>query len=259
MQNFGIINETFKNILVDSIAMKDGKGKRMFSKYVKALKENKVFRAQYHVYNSIENKVEADRYKSSEYINESINLLKKLGKNTIITENTKLLNFLVKNGYSVYDGDYLHKTLHENINTLVSINKSFKTLDSIVEASHYVNSFINENVSVIKDTTEIVTFPNKTVKAIWEAKFNERYSDLSVIENSIIKSVMEGNVEAQKSIYTELVDSCLESINTNLLECTIDEKDKLLQVKDKLLRFTYNENTFVSEISKINSLKSSLI
>jgi hypothetical protein len=84
--------------------------------------------------------------------------------------------------------------------------------------------------SVIKDTTtEIVTFPNKTVKGFW--KLNLTRDIVIWVHWKFNKSVMEGNVEAQKeSIYTELVDSCLESI-TNLLECRLMKRISY-QVKD---------------------------
>ena len=51
----------------------------------------------------------------------------------------------------------------------------------------------------------------------------------------------------------------MDLIDVQLNECTIDEKNTLLQVKDKLLRYQYNSDNFTSEMSKINYLKTTLI
>ena len=47
-------------------------------------------------------------------------------------------------------------------------------------------------------------------------------------------------------------------IDNQLKECTIEQKDTLLQVKDKLLRSKFNSDTFASEMSKINYLRTTL-
>ena len=63
----------------------------------------------------------------------------------------------------------------------------------------------------------------------------------------------------RKDLYFQTIRECIDLVNQQLSECSIDEKDKLLQVKDKLLRFKYNENEFISEMSKIVSLKGNLV
>ena len=260
MQNFGIINETFKNILVDSIISKNGKGKQIFKKYVKALKESSALTTQYQVYNNLETKVEANKDKSLMYVTESISLLKELGKDTIIAENTKLVNFLIKNGYKVSTDDYNLKELHENIDKLVMNEKTSKNLDTLLESKYFINDFINTNVEILKEEKEDY-FHTKTVGKMMVEKFNNRYDDDSLTESEmkVIKSVIRGNESERKELYGNMIRECVELVDEQLKECTIEEKDKLLQVKDKLLRFKYNEADFISEMSKIVSLKSNLI
>jgi hypothetical protein len=260
MQNFGIINETFKNILADSIGTKNEKGKRMFKNYIKTLKENRVYRTQYHIYNKLENKVESDRFKSSEYVNESINVLAKLGTKAIVSENSKLVKYLEKFGYDLCKDEYPHKKLHESIHSLATTPKTHKSLETITESSHYINNYITTNTnSIVTESNSKFYHPTVLGKELFK-RFNERYNGkLNESEKKVFKVVTTGTEEERKVFYTEMIRECIELLDEQLKECDIQEKDKLLQVKDKLLRFEYNKENFVSEISKISNLRGTLI
>jgi len=259
MQNFGIINETFKNILADSIVAKDEKGKRVFKKYIKALKENRVFRTQYNIYNKLENKVEEDKFKSSEYVKASIKVLEQLGAKIILCENAKLVKYLTKFGYEVSKDDYPHKELHESIHSLVVKKRRAKNLDSITESTHYINDYINTNTKPIVAEAKNFYAPSALGTELIK-KFNERYKDkLNESEIKVFKIATRGTEEDRKELYGTMVLECIDLVNAQLIECSIEEKDKLLQVKDKLLRFKYNKDGFISEISKIVNLKGNLI
>ena len=47
MKNFGNIKDTFNSILSEAIIKKDKGGKKIFSDYLKVLKENKTLRSKY--------------------------------------------------------------------------------------------------------------------------------------------------------------------------------------------------------------------
>jgi hypothetical protein len=262
MQNFGIINETFKNILADSIVSKSEKGKKVFRRYIKALKENRVFRTQYNIYNKLENKVETDRFKSGEYVHESIKVLKNLDKDVILNENSKLISYLTKFGYEVSTDDYPYKELHENIHSLVVSEETAKNLDIITESSHFINNYIKNNTKPVIAESTGKFFHQSTLGNELYKKFNERYADkLNESEKRVFKVVTDkrSTEEDKKNLYADMIRECIELVNEQLKECNIEEKDKLLQVKDKLLRFKYNKDKFVSEISKIVNLKGNLI
>ena len=91
-------------------------------------------------------------------------------------------------------------------------------------------------------------------------KFNEKYVDLlSESEKDIFKLVTNSDSNGKMEFYQNNVTECVDLLNLKLNEdCTIEEKDKYLRVKDKLLRYKYNEDTFISEITKITSLKKTL-
>ena len=50
MDNFGNIKDTFNNILSNSLLNKDEKGKKLFSKYIKTLKEDDKLRNEYLIF-----------------------------------------------------------------------------------------------------------------------------------------------------------------------------------------------------------------
>ena len=75
MNNFGTIKSTYNILLAEGIAKKTSDGKVAFKNYIRTIKESKALRTQFDVYYSIENKIESDKFKASEYVNECISLL----------------------------------------------------------------------------------------------------------------------------------------------------------------------------------------
>ena len=258
MQNFGIINETFKNIFADAVRDKDLKGKRVFKAYFKALKESNVLRSQYHIYDKLEKMVEVDKLKSNNYVKESISILKKLGKDNIVSENNKLVKFLTKYGYEIIKEDYDKKELHKNINSLAIKDKTSGNIDKLLESTYFISDYINNNKVVIKEEPSEIFKTDMVLEAAQE-KFNDKFASINEGEFDIVKLIIGKDVKGQEKVYTDMVKECIDLVNLQLVECNIDEKDALLQVKDKLLRYSYTEDNFISEITKIIDLKSDLI
>ena len=71
MENFGNIKDTFKNIVVESVLRKDKEGKKVFSKFLKTLKENKTLSDQYLIYKNLQTKKFDDGGQAREYIKEN--------------------------------------------------------------------------------------------------------------------------------------------------------------------------------------------
>ena len=80
-------------------------------------------------------------------------------------------------------------------------------------------------------------------------RFNSKYSDISEDEKQILKSILNGSEENKEKVYKNLKTECIDLIDKKLQENTdLDMKDKMLKVKDKLLRLSYNPNTYVDNI-----------
>jgi hypothetical protein len=82
---------------------------------------------------------------------------------------------------------------------------------------------------------------------------------LSLDESSILRSIINSDTESHVKLFNDNIRECVDLIDSNLLECDIETKDKLLKVKDKVLRMSYNNDSFISDISKIIELKRDLI
>ena len=130
MENFGNIKDTFKNIVVESVLRKDKEGKKVFSKFLKTLKENKTLSDQYLIYKNLQTKKFDDGGQAREYIKENITLLRNLNEGHIQKGNDYFLKLLkgvkiIKENDSFYnDISYLTKTKKtpsniDKLNTLV--------------------------------------------------------------------------------------------------------------------------------------------
>ena len=93
----------------------------------------------------------------------------------------------------------------------------------------------------------------------FQTKIKKHYEANGWIVINTIKLSVNGSDSDKKELYNETIIECVDLIDVQLNECTIDEKNTLLQVKDKLLRYQYNSDNFTSEMSKINYLKTTLI
>jgi hypothetical protein len=79
------------------------------------------------VVSNIEDKVESNREKATEFVKENIALFSKFDKKTILEANKNLSGFI-----GLKDVDYKHKDLHENISKLIFTNRTPKTVDVAV-------------------------------------------------------------------------------------------------------------------------------
>lgn len=257
MQNFGKIHETFKNILVNGVVDKAPKDRAIFKTYLKQLKENKTLKTQYQIFNKLEHKIHEDVEESKLLVDECISVLSNLGKDAVNEVNNKLVKFLTKHGYKLTTG-YDSESLHEHIAKLAFSDKNALTINSIVESKLYLIKYTNLNV--IKEAISVEPYANRFLGPVMVEKFNNKYLGLlSELERKAVKLMINGKDEDRQEFFKSSVTECIDLVNTRLNEeCTIDEKEKYLQVKDKLLRYQYDADAFMSEISKITFLKNTL-
>ena len=64
----------YNNVLTESIISKNNDKKSLFKKYLKTIKENEVLKLQFMVFTNIENKIEPDKIKAMQFVNENIGL-----------------------------------------------------------------------------------------------------------------------------------------------------------------------------------------
>jgi hypothetical protein len=220
---------------------------------VKTIKENEALKNQFLVYNIIENKVEINESKAKAFVDECMNIISKYNTKDILIANNKL----VENIMFEKDSDYDKKELHENIATLIFTSKTPKNIDTILEAKAYIVNYILNNKE--KEVSESVALPNSLVSTIMVEKYNQKYADLDESEKEILKTLIDSDDTTKKEVYTKTVRECIDLINEKLVESSLDAKDKLLKVKDKLLNDTLEINEdYTKNISKLVELRNSL-
>ena len=252
MQNFGKIKNAFNGILVESFVKDNDSNKTLFKTYIKTIRENEALKTQFLVYNNIENKIEENELKANLFIQENIALLNKFSKKEILESNTKLAKSI-----SIENELYEKQELHENLTKLIFLSKNAKNIDAIVEAtSNLIIHMKNNKLKLVKEAIEL---PNSMLSTIMVDKYNEKYSSLDENEKEILKVLIKSNDDQKHEVYKKTLKECIDLINENLKEADLNAKDKLLQVKEKLLNDTIEINEhFFKNISKLVELKSSL-
>ena len=104
-----------------------------------------------------------------------------------------------------------------------------------------------------------VNLPPSILTKMAVSKFNSKYADISEDEKKIIKSILNGSEKNKKNIYENIKLECIDLIDNKLEEnIDLELKDKMLKVKDKLLRLSYNPDDYVDDIGKVYQLKQSV-
>ena len=254
MENFGNIKDTFKNLVVESIIKKNEKGKKLFSKFLKTIKENKTLKNQYLIFSNLQNSRFDDGVEAKEFVKENIELLKGLNEGHIVKGNEFFVKLLKGNKIIKENQEFYNK-----ISYLVNTAKTPSNIKKINETINYIVKNMLEKEEVEEVVTESVYLPPSVLTKLAVNKFNSRYSNISESEKEIIKTVLNGTSEDKENIFNKLKRECIDGIDSKLNESSdLDLKDKLLKVKDKLLNNSFNIDSFTSDITRIYDLKESI-
>jgi hypothetical protein len=254
MSNFGNIKDTFKNLVIESTIKKDNKGKKLFSKFLKTIKENKTLKEQYLIYSNLQNSKFSGDNEARIFVKENISLLKRLNKKHIKKGNDFFLKML--------KGNKIIKENQEFYNNLLYLVNTKKTPSNIKKINESINFIVNpmlEKEVGEEVVTESIDLPPSVLTKLAVNKFNSRYSNISETEKEIIKTVLNGSNEDKEETFNKLKRECISTIDGRLNESSdLDLKDKLLKVKDKLLNTNFSLDNFNSNISKIYDLNESI-
>jgi len=255
MENFGTIKDTFNNILAESIIKKNKKGQKLFGSFLKLLKENKILKTQYYIYKNLQTPKFNNSVDAKFFIKENINLLKELNQEKIRIGNKKLLS-LLKNQDIVKE----NAELYDHINILVSTEKTPSSLGSLQKSINFIKDNILKEEEIKEESEyEKVDLPPSVLTKMAVNRFNLRYKDSDEEEKKIIKAVLNGTDKDKKEVYNTLKTECIDLIDNRLNEeIDLDLKDKMLKVKDKILRMSYDPGEYVKNIDKVYELKKSV-
>ena len=255
MSNFGNIKDTFKNLVIESTIKKDIKGKKLFSKFLKTIKENETLKNQYLIYSNLQNTKFDDKTEAIDFVKENISLLKGLNEEHINKGNEFFLKILKGNEIVKENQEFYNK-----ITYLVNTKKTPSNIKKINETINFiVNPMLEKEVTTEEVVTESVDLPPSVLTKLAVNKFNSRYSNISESEKEIIKTVLNGSNENKEETFNKLKRECIDAIDNKLNESSdLDLKGKLLKVKDKLLNTNFSLENFKTDIGKIYDLNESI-
>ena len=251
MNNFGNIKDTFNNILSNALLSKDKKGKELFSKYLQTLKEDNNLRNEYLIYKNLTSVKFNNGTDAKYFISENIQLL----KNNDTTKGIKKLQSLIEGFDIVNDND----EIYNHINILRNTEKTPETISKLQESINFLTENMLKEVELIENEYDTVDVPPSVLTKMATNRYNLKYQDISENEKEIIKTLLNGDDEDKKKVYNNLKTECIDIIDKKLNENSdLDIKDKLLKVKDKLLRMEYNSDEYVKDINNVYELKNSV-
>lgn len=256
MQNFGKIKNAFNDILAEAIVSKDPKGKVLFQKYLKMLKESKILKTQFSVYNELEKKICDDSFTANIFLSENVKLLDKFTKKEILAENQKLGDLLINEGFATFKSyDSKMEALHESISSLIFNSGD---VNSITENRVNIVNYIKENKQI--ERKEAIGLPLNMIGGVMVNKFNAKYSTLDESEKKMLKAIISADDSQKIELHESLVGECLNAVNESLkTEEDIEVKSTLLAVKVRLLESKpVLDDSFNSNVCKLIELKKSL-
>jgi hypothetical protein len=254
--NFGLINTIFLQNAEQLLKTKSGK--QLVKEYVNKIKGSKELTKQNSLYEYIENQVDSENIK--EYVTEAINYLSDLDKKKLKLENKELSDLLGKHNLKLIESDVKTNELHSNIDDLIFVGNSIKSINEKVDKINYVVEHIkSKKANVIVENKQNFKITEDVIGYML-SKFNEKYKEqLSPEDVKLFESLTSGNEKEQAELFEQYNGDCLKLTNDTLTE-DIDSttREKLINVKEALLEEKYNKETFVEDILKMIDLKNTL-
>lgn len=257
MYNFGKIKETYNKIYLESFATKDINKKQVFEYYISKLKESKILREEFDCYNSIQNAGFSNELDSQIFIEGNLDVIKNIDRVDLNDIHSDLINNLKENGYSLIEPNNEIIVLFENV---LNLEKTHKNLNKITESIIKLRkTLVKEGYQETKEE-EMIALPTNVMSNLLVNKFNSKYSELDENTKQIIKVSLNGSEEEKSKLFNSTLKECVELVNDKLKESAndLELKDKLLQTKERLLEMSFNDETYIENLTKLVELKSNL-
>ncbi len=242
---FGVLNYVMESN-IEYLIKND---KKVIKEYVDLIKKDKNLSAQYLFINALKNY--SLKENSKEYIQEALSLSQKnLNKGQIYESNLKVIKFLKEHHLSKNNISKEIAKLYENCDFLLRSNKKLSNLNDTVKAINEISNYVDANKVILNESKDIAI--DEIIR-----KYNEKYSsELTLEEKEITKQLLEcNNSKGKEKLFTKLQNECVKSINNLYKNTTVDEKAKLVELKETILNLTFNEDTIVEDITKLLEMK----
>jgi len=256
MYNFGQIKETYNKIYLESFSGKDKKKKSLFNFYLKKLRESEVLKEEFECYNAVQTNNFSDPLTSQLFIEQSINIIKNLNQEELKKYHDELIKTLNENNVKLISPSDEKITIFEELLNLENKSKNLNKLSESITKLR--NSLVKEGSE--QDNVNGVSLPTNVLSNLLVNKFNSKYSDLDEGSKNLIKVLLNGGENEKTELFNSTLKECVELVNNKLKESysDLELKDKLLQTKERLLEMSFNNETYIENLTKMLELKDNL-
>jgi hypothetical protein len=260
--NIGKLNAIFLQNISNLLKRKDGP--KLMKEYTSIISKNKMLLREYMLFDYIDKIENTENLK--DYISEGIAYLDGINRTTLKEFNEKVAKFMNDNKIEKID-EIQNEKLYEALDSLIFTKKTLKTINERVNKLNQIVTLIKENKKnkeLTEESDDETLVINEDADSFFQFainKFNDKYNDLLTEEEKMVfKAVTSPTTEEEKQlVFEEQRKNCIDLTNSFLKE-SIDSitREKLLNVKEKLLEQKFNENTFFDDILSLVELKQTL-
>ena len=226
--------------------MNNRNGKKFINEVSNLIKNNKVLKEQFNIYNSICNKKNVSNPES--YVDGVLEYVSKLNinKNDIKKANEKLIDLIESNANvnKLLDIDDDTLKLYEEIDFILTNKKSINNID---EYNKIKNSLVEKFDRDNKDNSD-----NNTVNENYEtslSEITEKYKDLTDDEIKLIEGIISSDKD-KSSLFEEYKSETIGNIDEAIKNASDGDKEQWLNIKETLSEKKYNKDSLIDDILK---------
>ena len=222
-------------------------------KIYKLIKENKVLKAEFDIYNAL---VYPDSVEdTNQYVNEALSIIPKFTKEQLIRNNQKFINAIRKLGLNemvtISDEDM---NLFESIEYIMLNGKKLSNINEYVDAKKCISEHIENKCSTKIDESKTID----DVLGEGIEKMNENYeSNLNNDEKILVEKL--SSLENKESYFDMAKIDTLKILNNSMELCEGEDKEKLTQIVENISNKNYDDVHFIYDAAEFREIKNTLL
>lgn len=260
MKNFGEIKEYISKQLTKSLLNENKEGKNLFEEFLKIINKSPILKTQYSIYGNLENKFINSEIKATRYIQENLNLLNKFSYKELINENKKLSKFKIEEDTK---GCPCTKKLYEDLDNLIretvkptpNIDRKHDSFEGVIEYLMTEDESKKDEGKYKLDNKTY--FSSKKIIEMAIKNFNKEYSYFNNQEKEIFTVLFNNDEEGKQRVFESIKNNNINLVKRKIMESDDESlKEKLGLVESKLVDMEYSDDSYVSDILKLDKLSS---
>lgn len=255
--NFGIIKENVINAYIKSFVSGNDKGKKLFKEYLTLIKKP-ILKDQFIIYNNLQNTILEDEKSASSFLIDNLNILRK-HKKKLNESNKVMIALLKKYGVKITE-NVDNKELYKHITTLLNSKKA-NNLSEFYKAKKALIAHLTRPQKIVPviESRKFPKIPASVMAKLLVNKYNHRYtSELNESEIKMVRTIVKGNDSDKSELMKSMVESTLKTVRQKISSSDDSTYQKLRAVENKLCEMTYNKETYINDMIRLDDLNKSL-